>query len=100
MLWIDLLVIRWLLWRGDKQRAAVYASTVIRDLRALVDKECDRIAKVAKIDVPKLKETRIIRASADVFKIGQVVKIDHKDFVIARLLSASKRETIYEVVSQ
>lgn len=42
------------------------------------------------------KETRIIRASGDIYKPGHVLKIDGKQFFITRLLSASPREVLYE----
>lgn len=98
MLWIDHLVIRWLLWRKKNAVAAAYARKVIETLRAGTEVECSRLAAAAGIDVPVEKETRIIRASGDVFKIGQRVRIDNRDFTVTRLLSASKREVIYEVV--
>lgn len=98
MLWIDHLVIRWLLWRKKSAHAAAYARKVIESLQAGCAIEATRLAAAASIDVPVQKETRIIRASGDVFKIGQKVKIDGRDFTVTRLLSASKREVIYEVV--
>lgn len=100
MLWFDLLVIRWLLWRGQTVRATTYATRVILELHRFVEEESARIAKAAGIDVPRPKETRVVRASADVFKLGQVLTIDGRPFAVARLLSASRREVIYEVVSQ
>lgn len=41
-------------------------------------------------------QTRLVRASAEVHKIGDRLSIDGRDFYVTRLLSASKREVIYE----
>jgi len=84
---------------GHNEWARSAAKDAIANLRRRTDLKIHAIASAAGIAVPAvadIRQGRIIRTRTDSLKPDQVVLVDGQRFRIARLISSSALETVYE----
>jgi hypothetical protein len=81
MVWVCMAIIRLALRLGQREWAT---------------RKAGELAAIGASLALEPRQTRIIRATADIYKPGHVLTIDRKKFYVTRLLSASPKEVLYE----